>query len=134
MSQTVDLIIDGAVFLDVGIRMRNVRFRLVIIVIGYKVFHRVFRKEFLELAAQLCGQRLVMSQNDGRFLYFFNDLCHGVRLPGTGHTKHGLFLQTQFHSLCQRFDGFRLITGGNIFTDYFKLTHNTPETIQIYFF
>ena len=49
--QAVDFVIYRAVFLYISIRVRDIRLGLIIVVIGNKVFHSVFRKKLLELAA-----------------------------------------------------------------------------------
>ena len=43
--QAVDLFVDRRFFFDVGVRGRNVGFRLVIVVIGNEILDRVFGKE-----------------------------------------------------------------------------------------
>ena len=60
MAQAVDLLVDGGIFFDIGVRMGDIGFRLIVVVIGNKIFHRVVRKKFPEFAAQLRRQRLIM--------------------------------------------------------------------------
>ena len=60
VAQPVDLLIDGRILLDVGVRMGNIGFRLVVIVVTDKILHRVVGEKFPELAAQLGRQRLIM--------------------------------------------------------------------------
>ena len=52
-SQLIDLVINIRVFFNIGIRRRHIRLRLVIIVIGYKIFDRILREEFFELTIEL---------------------------------------------------------------------------------
>ena len=66
MAQALDLVVDGAVFFDEGIGVWDVGFRLVVVVVGDKVLHGVFREKLLELAAQLGGEDLVVGQHQGR--------------------------------------------------------------------
>ena len=41
----------------------DIRLRLIIVVIGNKILHRVFGEEFPELTAKLCGKGLVVCQH-----------------------------------------------------------------------
>ena len=59
MAQTVDLIVDGAVFFYIGIGGRNVGLRLVVVVVAYKILHRIFGEKAAHLGADLAGQRFV---------------------------------------------------------------------------
>ena len=60
MTQALYLVVYGAVLFNEGIRVRNIRLRLVIVVIGNKIFDRVLREKLPELAAQLSRKRLVV--------------------------------------------------------------------------
>ena len=80
MAQAVDLFIDGRVFLDIGIRVGDIRFRLIIIVIGNKIFHRVIREKLTELRTELGGEGLIMSQHQRRSVQFFDNGRHGKGL------------------------------------------------------
>ena len=59
VPHAVDLVVHQRVLLDVGVRLRDVGFRLIIVVVGHEVLDRARREERLELAVQLGGQRLV---------------------------------------------------------------------------
>ena len=52
--QTIDVFIDRGVLLDVGIRRRDVGFRLVIVVVRDEVLDRIRGEETLELPIELC--------------------------------------------------------------------------------
>ncbi len=45
VAQPVDLIVDQRILFDVGVRGRDVGFRLIVIVVGHKIFDRIFGKE-----------------------------------------------------------------------------------------
>ena len=66
VPQAVDLIVDGGVLLDVGVGLRDVGFRLVVVVVGDEILHRVVREELAELRAELRRQRLVVGDDQGR--------------------------------------------------------------------
>ncbi len=59
-AQAVDLIIDRSILLNVCIAGRHIRFGLIIIVIRYKVFHRVLREELPKLTVELGRQSFVV--------------------------------------------------------------------------
>ena len=61
--QPVDLLVCRGVLLNIGIGVGNIGLRLIIVVIAYKILHRVFRKELLEFAAQLCRQCFIVRQD-----------------------------------------------------------------------
>ena len=90
MAQTVDLLVDGAVLLDIGVRRRQIGFRLIIIVIADKVLDGVVGQEFLELVAELGGQGLVVGHDQRRLFGAGDDLGHGEGLAGTGDAEQRL--------------------------------------------
>ena len=77
----LDVLVDGGIFLDEGVGRRHVGFRLVIIVVGDEVLHRVIRKELTELAIQLGRQGLVVGHDDGRPLHLLDDIGNGEGFP-----------------------------------------------------
>ena len=91
--------------------MRYICFRLVVVVIAYKVFNGVFRKELLELGAKLGRQRFVVGEHKSRPLQLLDHLGHCIGLARTGHTEQSLLLQPQFNTLCQLLNSLRLVTG-----------------------
>ena len=58
-TQFVYMVIDGGIFFNIGVRLRDIRFRLVIIIIRNKIFHRIFGKKVFKLGIQLGGQYFV---------------------------------------------------------------------------
>ena len=87
VAQAVDLLVDGGILLDIGIRVGNIGLRLIIIVIRNKVFHRIFREKLPKFAAKLSSQRFVVRQNQGGAVQFFDDRGHGKGLTGAGDTQ-----------------------------------------------
>ena len=63
VPEALDLVVDARVLLDEGIRGGDVGLRLIVVVIGDEVFHRVVGKELLELAAKLGSQYFIMGQH-----------------------------------------------------------------------
>ena len=66
VAHAVDLLVDRAFLLDVGVGARHIGFRLVVVVIGDEIFDRVVGKEALELAIELRGERLVGREDQRR--------------------------------------------------------------------
>ena len=115
MAELFNLLVDSAVLFDVGVGMGDVGLRLIVVVVGDKVFHRVFREKLLEFAAKLGGKGFVVGQHQGGAVGFGDDVCHGKRLSGTGYAHEGLFPKPQLNSLRQLGDGLRLVAGGDVF-------------------
>ena len=84
VAEPLDLLVDGGVLLNKGIRVRDIGLRLVVVVIGDKILHGVIREKLLKLAAQLGSQRLVMGQHQRGTLDLLDDLRHGKGLTGAG--------------------------------------------------
>ena len=63
VAQTLDLVVDGGVLFNIGVRLGDIRLRLVIVVVGNEVFHGVFREKLPEFRAQLRSQRLVVRED-----------------------------------------------------------------------
>ena len=112
MAQTVDLVIDGAVLFYIGIGGRDVGFGLVVVVVAYKIFHRVLGEKAAHLGADLACQRFVRLQDQGRAVAPGNDICHRKRLAGAGNAQQRLCLVPCVDALHQRLDGLGLVTGG----------------------
>ena len=113
-AQLVDFVIDGRILCDIGIGRRHVSLRLVIVVVGDKVFYRIFREKFLELAVQLSSQGLIVRYDQSGLLQLLNDIGHGKGLAGTGHAQQGLKLVALLKTFDQGFYSLRLVTGGSV--------------------
>ena len=60
MAQLVYFIVYGGILFNIGVASRDIRLGLIIVIIGYKIFNRVFREKFAELTAKLCGKSFVV--------------------------------------------------------------------------
>ena len=112
VAHAVDLLVDGAFFLDIGVGARNVGLRLVVVVIGDEIFDRVVGEERLELAVELRGQRLVRRQDKGRALRRLDHLRHGEGLTRAGDAKQHLGAVVAPHAFDQFLDRLRLVAFG----------------------
>jgi len=96
------------VLLDVLVLGRDIRFRLVIVVIGDEIFHPVFREELFELVIELVGQGLVVGNDQGGLLAFLDDIGYCIGLSGARDAYQGLKLLVSFQAGNELFDGLRL--------------------------
>ena len=90
MAQFVDLVVDRRILLDIGVRLRNVRLGLVVVVVADKIADVIVGKEGLELARQLRCERLVVCNDEGWPLHLLDDLCHRVGLARARRTEQHL--------------------------------------------
>ncbi len=77
MAEFIYLVVYGKVLFYIRIGTRDVRFRLIVVVIGNEKFHSVLGEKFSELVTQLRRQRLIMRYNESRTVNVVNDVCHG---------------------------------------------------------
>ena len=109
VAHAVDLLVDGGFLLDVGVGARDVGFRLVVVVIGNEIFHRVVGKERLELAVELRRQRLVRREDERRALRRLDHLGHGEGLARAGDAEQHLRAVVALDALDQFTDRVRLV-------------------------
>ena len=91
MAQAINLFIDLGIFLDVGIRSRDIRFRLVVVEVTHEIVDRIVGKEMFELTVQLGSERFVVAKDQCWLLDVLNNICHRKRLAGSRHTEQCLF-------------------------------------------
>ncbi len=123
VAQPVNLLVHRGILLDIGIRVGDIGLRLVVIVVGNEIFHRVFREKLPELAAKLGSQGLIVRQHQSRPVHLLDDGGHGEGLAGAGNTKKGLLVKPPVHAVYQLFNGLRLIAGGLVFRYQFEMIH-----------
>lgn len=107
VAQPLDLLVDRGVLLDVGVRLRDVRLGLVVVVVRDEVFDRVVRQELAELVGQLGGQRLVRRHHQGGALELLDHPRGGGGLAGAGRAQQDDVLLTGLDALGQVGDGRR---------------------------
>ena len=89
-AHLLHMLVDRRVLLDVGVGRRDVRFGLVVVVVGDEVLHRIAREELPHLAIELGGEGLVGSEHQGRPLSGADDVGDGEGLAGPGYSEQGL--------------------------------------------
>ena len=98
MAQHFDFLVNGGVLFDIRIALRNIGFRLVIVVVAYKINHGVMREKLFELARELGSKRFVGSHNERRLFECLDGLCHGEGLAGTGDSQKNLIAVALLHA------------------------------------
>ena len=112
MAQAVDLVVDGAVLFNIGIRGGNVGLRLVVVVVGDKILHGILREKAAHLSTNLACQRFVRLQNQRRAVAPGNDVRHRECFAGTGDAQQRLGFVPFVDALYQRFYRLWLVAGG----------------------
>ena len=112
VAQTLNLVVDGAVLFNIGIGGGDVGLRLVVVVIGDKIFHRVMGEELLELGAELGRQGFVVGQDEGGAVQPLDDIRHGEGLARSGDPFQDLFPVPGLDTLHQGINGLGLVPGG----------------------
>ena len=105
------MVIDRGVLLDEGVGSRHVSLRLVVVVIGDKILHGIFRKKITHFRIELRSQCLIGCHDDGRPLYSLDNIGDGKSLARTGYTQQCLPCLTCLQPGDQAINCRGLITG-----------------------
>ena len=108
-SQPLDLIVDGGILLDVGVRARDVGLGLVVVEVAHEVLDRVVREEVLQFRVKLRRQRFVVRENQGRTPDLRDHTRHRVRFPGARHPEQRLMAIPRSNRLHQLRNRLRLV-------------------------
>ena len=127
VAHAVDLVVDGGVLLDEGVRGGNVGLRLIVIIIRNEVTHGVVREKLPELCRQLGRQSLVVGDDQRRAVHVFDDVGHGEGLARAGDAQKYLMLHALFQAVRQRLDGLRLVARGRVIGVQFEVIHGIPS-------
>ena len=111
VTQLINLIVDVRILFNVRIRRRHISLRLVIIVIGHKIFYRILREKFFKLTIKLGRKCLIMCNNQRRLIQCGNNIRHRKGLTGTGNSQKCLELVPLPKTIDQCFDCLRLVSG-----------------------
>ncbi len=111
-AHLLDVLVDRAVLLDVEVARRDVRFRLIVVVVRDEVLDGVVREELAEFGVELRGQRLVGREHERRAAGLRDDVRHRERLARAGDAEERLEREAVGESLEELRDGFRLVAGG----------------------
>src|SRR5258706_126790 len=126
-SKPIQIIVPTRIFLDVNVALRDVRFRLVIVVITDEVSDGVVRKEILELLVELSRESLVMADDKRRLLHARHRLRHRKGLARAGHAHERLETLALHDSRRELVNRLRLIALRLKCTDDLKFGHGGPR-------
>ena len=113
-AQTVDLLIDAQVFLDIRVGGGDIRLGLVVVVVTDEVLDSVMREERAHLGVELCGEGLVMREDQRRPVELGDDIGYGEGLAATGNAEQGLRPCAGADAVHQCGDGLRLVAGRSV--------------------
>ena len=117
----VNLLVNRRIFFNIGISLRNICFRLIIVVVGYEILNMVVRKKLFHLRIQLRRKNFVRRHNQRRLLHLLNDFGHGKGLARTGNAQQNLVSFASSQAVAQLPDCFRLVSRRLKRADHFKL-------------
>src|ERR1019366_8945765 len=116
-----DVLVDRGVLLDEGIGSRNVRLRLVVVVVRNEILDRALGKEHLEFAVELRRESLVVRKNQRGTLNLLYHVGDREGLPRPGHAQQRLMRKAAAETVHKLFDGLRLIARRSIVRIELKL-------------
>ena len=117
--QAFDLLVDRGIFLNEGIRARQIRFGLVVIEITHEIFDRITREELLELAVELGREGLVVRHDQCRTVHVADDIRDGESFSRTRDAEERLMAVPREQRAGEAVDRaslvpFRLVVGGQL--------------------
>ena len=120
VPQPLDLVVDRRVLLDVGVRLRDVRLGLVVVVVRDEVLDRVVRQQLAELRGQLRGERLVGRHHERRPLHLLDEPGRRRRLAGAGGAEQHDVLLARLDPRRQLRDRRRLVARRRVLGDHLE--------------
>ena len=109
VAEAIDLVVDRAVLLDVGVARRDVRLGLVVVVVADEVLDPVVREELAELVGELRGEALVRGQHQRGPLDLLDRPGNRGALARAGDAEEGLEALPALDAFGERGDGLGLV-------------------------
>ena len=109
MAKSFHIVIDVGILFDIRIGLRNIGFRLVVVIIRNEIAHRIVWHELTELGAQLRCQRFIRFDNQRRALQTFNKPCCGGGFASSSGTHEHHIAFTVFNAFRKLFNRLRLV-------------------------
>ena len=125
-----DLLVDGGIFLDERVRLWDVGFRLVVIVIADEILDGIAWEELLKLGEKLRRERFVVRDHQRRPVKLLNDIRHRKRLPAAGYSEQRLPTVTGAERFHERPNRGWLIAARLIFANELKRHRNELSANQ----
>ena len=130
VPQPLDVVVDRAVLLDVGVGLGDVRLGLVVVVVRDEVLDRVVRQHLPQLVGQLGGQRLVRRHHQGGPLQPLDQPRGGGRLPGAGGAEQHHVALPRLNPPLQLLDGGRLVAGRLMRADHLEAAAGAHDLVD----
>ena len=105
----LDLLVDGGVLLDVGVRLRDVRLGLVVVVVADEVLDGVLGEEALQFGEELRGERLVVGEDERGAVPALDEVRHRERLAAAGDALEDEAVLAAREPAHERVDGLGLV-------------------------
>ena len=112
VAKAVDLVVDRAVLLDVGVARREVRLGLVVVVVRDEVLDSVVREELAELVGKLRGERLVRCEHERGALHLLDRPRDRGALAAARDAQQRLEAIAALDAFGELLDRVRLVSGG----------------------
>ena len=109
VTKLIYLVIYRGVLLDVNILAGDIGLRLVIVIIGHKVFNCVLGEKLPEFGTQLSRQYFIVGKNKGGPVKPCDNVRHREGLSRAGNAHKRLLLHTALYSLDYRIDCLGLV-------------------------
>ena len=122
-AQPFNLLVGLGFFFNIQIMPGYIGFRLVIVVIRYKIFHRVFGEEFFEFSIELRRQGLVVGHHQRRAVHPLDDIGHGKGLARGSGAQENLVAVPLLDAGDQFLNRFGLVAGRLVWRYKFEI-HN----------
>ena len=120
VAQPLHVVVDGRIFLDVRVRLRDVRLGLVVVVVGHEVLHRVVRQQLPQLVCELGRQCLIRRHHERGALLLLNQPSRGRGLAGACRTHEHDVAFTAVEPLVELSDRMRLVARRLVLGDNFE--------------
>ena len=120
VAKFVDFLVDLQILFDIGVRARNVRLGLIIIVIGNEKLHSVFWEKLAEFVAKLSGERLVVRNHERGLLHTLDNIRHSKSFARARYTQQNFRVESVLQTFNDFFYCLGLIARGLVFAYKFK--------------
>ena len=118
--QSVDLLVDRGILLNIDVALRNVGLGLVVVVVADEVVDGVVREEVTKLGIQLGSERLVVREHERGPAHAGDHVGHREGLARAGHPHQHLRGPSVGDPADERIDRGRLVARGLVGGDEFE--------------